>query len=295
LRTVLPPGQERPKATALRSRLVGSTGIYPTGAGASFTLERALQGVRAAGLTNVELFGVQGYCEHFDVNNGDTRASARVSRLFADYGLTPVALNVAAELNTERGVTHFRRAAAFAEQLGARMVVMNAESVSDETSRNAFFGHVPDIVAVARRHGVMLALEIHGGLISTLADGARLVERIGSEHVRVAYDIANVVRFGSILPEVDLHENAAAIEAIAYVHLKDRSHLSEPYFSPAFGEGVIDFPVVLDLLERGGYRGLLGIESRLDGKPTSPEVVDVALRRSVTYLERIWTTAGNAP
>ena len=273
----------------LRKRLVGSTICYPASVDPAFDLERSLAGLHAVGFEQVELFGIDGYCEHVDLDDVGPAAAERLRRQLERHSLTPVALNFATKLDTDEGVAHFGRAAELAERLGARVVVANVESVSTPETEQAFFERVPAIVASAKRQGVVLALETHGGLVSTMADGADLVDRVGSEHVKVAYDMANVVKYGRTVPDRDLRDHLARIaDTIGYVHLKDKADLSDRYDYPPFGDGILDFPTVLELLEQGGYRGLLAVEVELDGRPASPEVVDEALHRSLAYLERIW-------
>jgi sugar phosphate isomerase/epimerase len=274
---------------ALRDRLVGSTICYPTSVDSSFTLERALEGIHHIGLEKVEIFSIRGYCEHVSLADVGPQAADDLRRLLARYGAVATVLNFATNLDTDEGVHDFRQAAELAERLDVKLLVANVESASDAESERAFFERVPSIIEAADEHDVVLALETHGGLVSTLADGADLVARIGSDRIKIAYDMANVVKYGGVLPEQDLRVNVtAAKDAIAYVHLKDKADLSDRYDYPPFGDGILDFVQVKDLLDSVGYEGLFALEVELDGKPASAEIVDEALDRSLSYLQRVW-------
>jgi sugar phosphate isomerase/epimerase len=75
---------------------------------------------------------------------------------------------------------------------------------------------------------------------------------------------------------------------VGHVHLKDKANRNlREYQFPVFGAGVLDFSAVLELLNRGGYRGAMAVEVELDGSPQTPEIVDSALVQSLAYLERL--------
>jgi sugar phosphate isomerase/epimerase len=132
-------------------------------------------------------------------------------------------------------------------------------------------------------------LETHGGLINNGVEGAALLRRLGAPALKLTYDMANVVYYGGVLPQEDLAQMGEDIgRFVGHVHLKDKANRKlREYQFPVFGAGILDFSAVLELLNRGGYRGAMAVEVELDGAPQTPEIVDSALVQSLAYLERL--------
>ena len=90
---------------------------------------------------------------------------------------------------------------------------------------------------------MLLALETHGGLLSTGQQGAGLLKRLGPDKIFLTYDMANVVFHGGVRPQVELARLGANIgHDIAHVHLKNKANvqLRDSNF-PTLGRGILDF------------------------------------------------------
>jgi sugar phosphate isomerase/epimerase len=256
-----------------------------------FTLERALQGFAQANLQCAELVAIPGYCEHL---MPDLMGQAEVDatrRLLDKYKIVPVVLNAAADLTMPEGVAFLGHAMRVAHALDIKVVVAGIEQTETGEGEARFRQLVPDIIALAERYDVVVALETHGGLINTGVEGVALLKEIGSERLKLTYDMANVLYYGGVLPADDLGLMKSDIgRYIAHVHLKDKANMElRDYDFPPFGTGILHFGPVLELLYAGGYRGVLTLEVELDGRPRSPELVDQALARSYEYLRQFWS------
>lgn len=269
--------------------LCGTTVCYPLSVAPSFTLERALEGIAHVGLRAVELVAIPGYCEHLPLDRMGRGEVAALDALLRRYGLTPVAINVAANLTSGPGVDYLGQALRVAADLGVSTVVTHIEQTAEPAGEAAFLANLPQILDLAERSGAVIALETHGGLINDGVDGAALLRRLDAPFLKLTYDMANVVYYGGVLPEEDLAQMSSDIgRYIGHVHLKDKANRTlHEYRFPVFGEGILNFARVLQLLDEGGYRGSMAVEVELDGAPETPEIVDEALARSLAYLERL--------
>ena len=136
-----------------------------------------------------------------------------------------------------------------------------ARKVSPKTVLLAFFGKgdingQPDLIEsviiklkrlapAAERHGITMAIE---SLLSE-SDLRHIMDSVGSPAIKVYYDTANSARMGyDIYGEIE----SLGAQNIAEIHLKEDKQL--------FGDGVIDFPRVKQLLEKMDYQGWLIIE-----------------------------------
>lgn len=272
------------------SNLWGSTTVcYPLSVGERFSLKRALQGIAGAGLNYVELAAIPGYCPHLEPEKmGDAEILA-LQRLLDGHGLQASVVNLTADLTSEEGVNLLGETMRLAQELGLNTVVTHVEHTEVEGGEEQFRALLPRILEMAEHRDVTVALETHGGLVTTGTQGLILLKEVDSPYLKMTYDMANVVYYGGVSPEDDLRQMGDAIgKYVGHVHLKDKPNMTlREYNFPPFGDGILDFATVLRLLEEGGYRGHMTLEVELDGAPTSPEVVDDALAVSVAYLQGI--------
>lgn len=280
-----------------RPPLSSTTVCYPLSVSPSFTLERALQGFASAGLHLAEIVAIPGYCEHLMPNRMGGGEIEEVMELLKKYSLSPVVINVAADLTTSEGVAFLGEAMSVARALGVNTVVAGVEQTETAEGEVRFRELLPSIISLADRYDVVVALETHGGLVTTGVQGVQLLKEIGSERLKLTYDMANIVYYAGILPNDDLLLMGHDIgRYVAHVHLKDKANMKlRDYDFPPFGMGILDFKSVLELLYKGGYRGAMTLEVELDGLPPSPEIVDRALIQSYDYLYQFWTNGTTAP
>lgn len=278
-----------PAVSTISRRWSGTTVCYPTVQGDAFTLAHALEGIRSAGLEYVELVSVPGYCEHFSPETMDGQAAAALREQVRSAGLIPVAANIAADLTTAAGVERLTQAIKLCPALGIDTVVTHIEQTETTDGAKAFMALAGKIVDAAEAFNVRLAIETHGGLCTTGRDGIRLVKDLQSKHVGVTYDTANVICWGGVLPEEDLASIADEIaDRVFHIHLKDKANMNlREYVFPTFGEGVVDFRKVLEIISASGYAGYLSLEVELDGYPANAELVDSAIAVSRSYLQEI--------
>lgn len=140
-------------------------------------------------------------------------------------------------------------------------------------------------VKIARDEGVVLAIENH--IDYTSAEIYEILERVGSESLKVNFDTGNTMR---------MMENpvAAARRLGPYTvatHTKDVAacrHVApeEWYFfsSVTVGTGLIDMPGVVKALKDCGYTGVLAVESdhHKDNQDEDKLVAD-----SIAYLKKL--------
>jgi sugar phosphate isomerase/epimerase len=119
----------------------------------------------------------------------------------------------------------------------------------------------------ARAAGVTLALE------NTLSakQNAEILKRIGSDAVRLYYDVGNSTRNGyDVIPEIRFLG-----KRIACIHFKDGTHY--------LGEGEIAFPPIATAIRDIGYEGWIVLET---SNPSKNPVADA--RRNAAYIRQLF-------
>ena len=257
--------------------MAGHTNSYHT-----YGFEEALDGIARAGFKGVELSSVPGWTEHLSLDDDP----ATVRRKLESRGLIATSLSAHSDLTTRDGIEHGIKAVAWAADFGLPVVntAVGGHQSADE-NESAFLSNVGALAEAAKVAGVVIALEIHGDIMASSELAIPLVEKIGSEWIRVNYDTGNVEYYSGRKAVDDL---PAIVSYLAQVHLKDTLGGKGNWNFPACGAGTVDFARVLEILRDGGYEGPMSVEIEFRGEPWPPlEEVDRSMQASFEYLSAL--------
>ncbi|MXO71901.1 TIM barrel protein [Alteraurantiacibacter buctensis] len=218
-------------------------------------IEDRIAAAAAAGFTKVELFLLKGRDLPAIKAALDANGVQLVSTV-ADYVTQLV------DPATHDGFCEtFREAAENARFLGCGNVVVTSGRGVPWLKRPVqlaiFADALRKIVPIAEELGTTILLESantrhdHPGVLcSTTQDSVVVADMVDSPRVKVLYDLYHSVVEGED-PEAELQ---AAMHQVVHVQIADAPGRGEP------GSAAIDWPGALAMLERLGYRGLIGIE-----------------------------------
>ena len=114
----------------------------------------------------------------------------------------------------------------------------------------------------AEEKGLVLALENHGGLPCTGEEQVSVIETIGSPAIRATVDVGNYMQGG----QEGVDGTRVAAGYAAYVHIKDNKRTGEvaangrDFVSCTIGQGDVDIPECVKILDAAGYTGYLALE-----------------------------------
>jgi sugar phosphate isomerase/epimerase len=171
----------------------------------------------------------------------------------------------------ERGLRNLGTLIAACESLGTRIVTL---STGTRDPDNMWRGH-PDnatpeawrdlraalsrVLPLAERHDVVLAFEPEvSNVVDSGRKGRRLLDEMGSTHLKVVIDGANVFHAGELARMREVLDETFALlgDDIVLAHAKDLSRDGEAGHEAA-GQGVLDYEHYLALLHSAGYAGPL--------------------------------------
>lgn len=257
-----------------------------------YPLEQGVGEIARAGGKCVEPAFIRGYVD-FDETAFSPEKGQALKRLIEGEGLGVAAVSAHMDLGLPDAVEMLSRRVAFAEALGAEILITNA---GRRAFRALIAAAIEEVLPLCEEARVTLALENpghgSGDLIGNGADGAALVEALGSERVRLNYDAGNIFTYSheAKRPEDDV---AAALPFVAHLHLKDVASDGPDWRFTALGEGAIDYPALWKKLPRDLPVGIelpLRLERpgradpRRKTEPLPLNVLHAALRRSLDFV-----------
>jgi sugar phosphate isomerase/epimerase len=128
-------------------------------------------------------------------------------------------------------------------------------------------GFLKQLAPAAEAAGVALGFE------NTLSAEAnmRVLERVGSERLKVFYDIGNSTNIGGFNVPEEIRRLGG--KRICQFHFKDKGYM---------GEGKVDLPAVMRAIAEAAFHGFAVLET---SSPSGSVADD--LRRNLTYTRRV--------
>lgn len=175
-----------------------------------------------------------------------------------------------------------------AKRLDLSVIVCDAGEVHDADQRRQALHRLVQAGDYAAEHGLTLALEIHPNIVGSGRAARELMRELNHPQVRVNYDTSNILYFSDLDPVEDLQ---SVVEFVAAVHLKDKStRLQRVWDFVPLGQGVVDFPGVIEVLRQAHFKGPYSIELELAEIPDEAAAKvagEEGLRVSLAYLREI--------
>lgn len=265
-----------------------------------YDLKTALKEISELGATYVEPALISSYYEEFSEGYFTPENANELCRFLSENGLKMVALGAHMDLGKPGSAKAFKRRMEFAKALGAKFVHTNTARVSEEP---LFLKNIEALIPVAEDFDLIITLENPGdgeeNIVGNGKAGAALIERIGSQRVRLNYDFSNVFSYskGRVKPEDDFRY---ALPFSAHFHFKEIKPAGTEWAFVEVGKGVTDYGAILKALAQEKWIPPMSIELplrfkrdaeyqiRLDPGAAAVPLAEIrnVLRGSLDYINR---------
>lgn len=250
-----------------------------------YTIEQAIEGIQRAGFKYIELTATKGWTEHVFPDMSFERLLEIRDKLDA-AGIVPFSMSGHCNLMDKSRIGDFVKNIRLAAFFGCDYIVssigeahLKDNAVADNATVAA---HIADLVPELEKWGLTLVLETHGHDHGTGKVLAEIVRLVGSDRVKVNYDTANVIFYGGVQPEVDIHN---CLDELGYIHLKEKAGKADKWDFPALGKGWVKFPEIFKTLRDHGDNSPFSIEIEFTPEGTRDvETVHQAVKDSADYL-----------
>ncbi|SJM63861.1 sugar phosphate isomerase/epimerase [Gulosibacter sp. 10] len=255
------------------------------------TLEHALDALAEVGFAQVELTTAG---PHIQARSAGFLERYQLRRRLDRLGLAPTSVNPGfLDINLLSPHNDFRELSVevllgeieFAADIGAPIVVVMCgrrhalSPAPDEACRWWLDRAFDRLLSRAEALGVSLAMEVNPyGYLGSARDLMEIADRYDSEHLGIAYDVANTIN------QEDVAEGVrTAAPRLKIAHVSDTWRDEWAHTSP--GRGEVDFRAYADALREVGYAGPTVYEL-IDMEPPEPK-----LRADIAELGRYgWST-----
>ncbi len=166
------------------------------------------------------------------------------------------------------GVPYLKRAIDFAHETECP-IVMSDEGPMDawmpfDRAYDIMCMCLEEIIPYAQRQGVRMAIELHNPLTTNKESLVKLMKHFNKDELGINFDTGNSFLAGN--DPVEMLDGIA--DRVVQVHAKDipewqlveRGKVTGTRVGVAIGDGVIDFPGVVQVMRSVGYDGVFSVE-----------------------------------
>lgn len=253
-----------------------------------FPLDRALQGIKAAGFRYVA-WGVK----HLEANGKQVPvlaedAPAETAKALAkrcrDMGLDPLMMFSTIYPENPRGLEVLTQRIKQASAAGIGQVLTFGHTAGG--NKKIWIERLKILGPIARDHGVMIVVKQHGGTTGTGEACAEIIREVNDSGVFVNYDAGNVMDYLDLDPIPDIRKCASTVRSFC---IKDhRNWPKDQDCGPGFGE--IDHYKLLEPVAFTGMKIPLAYENifaPLVPRPTKAEEIDALAKRAREFMEAV--------
>ncbi len=221
---------------------------------------------------------------HVEIHAPSAADIDAVQARLSSHGLSASSVIQKTQIGNADAVAEFVSGLEAAEALGAKVVFTSVKA--GDVNRQIVYDRLRAIGDEAGKRGITVGMETHPDLITNAEVALETMAGIDHPNVRVNYDTANIHYYNHDVDSVE--ELRKVISCVGSMHLKDTNGGYETWFFPTFGEGIVDFKAVFELLSVNGFHGPYAMEiegcsgEELNEVETCQRVAD-----SVAHLRRI--------
>jgi inosose dehydratase len=200
------------------------------------------------------------------------------------HGLSATTVIAGADIGSDAYAEQWEDICTRATALGVKVVFTSV--LAGENPLEAVYARLRAAGDVAAKHGVKIAMETHPDLMTNGTVAVETLAAIDHPNVGMNFDTANVLYYNEGTTTVAELEKVAS--RVVSVHLKDSAGIYKGWNFPALGQGIVDFPRVLEILNGVGFHGPFTMELEgIEGQQFTAEDACAEVAASVAYLRTI--------
>lgn len=219
--------------------------------------------------------------------------AARVGQEVRSRGLTVISVyggDIPVQQSLAAGVEGMQRLIDNCVAAGAQSLLMGG--VGQQELQDRYYQAIAQCCDYAAERRLTITVKPHGGLNATGPQCRRCIESVGHPNFSLWYDPGNIYYYsqGAIDPVTDAGDVAGLVRE--GMSIKDFRFVTQggqqvPDVMVTPGQGMVDFPAVLQRLAAGGFqRGALVVETLAAGSGTLPEILQQA-RQAREFVENL--------
>jgi inosose dehydratase len=207
----------------------------------------------------------------------------RVREELDKHGLSVASLESPCNIQNENSTTEFETAIGIAEEFGAKRMYVSVRA--DKLGKETAYERLRKLGDLAAEKGLVIVLETHPDLVTNGDVCLQTMKGINHPYVKLNYDSANMYFYNEGIDGVK--ELKKILDYVEGVHLKDTNGKYQIWHFPALGEGIVNFAIIRELLNKRGFFGPFTIEIEgIKGENLTLAQTLERMEKSVKHLKK---------
>jgi len=200
------------------------------------------------------------------------------------HQLTPLVMRGTADFSKDSAVEQAAAQTAICRDMGVKYLFL---SVKHHGAPKAdVYRRLREAGDAAARNGVIISLETHPEFGTNGDVHVETMRQVNHPNIRVNFDTGNITFYNRGTTAVA--ELEKCVDYVATVEVKDHNGEFEAWVFPPLGEGKVDLPGVIRLLQERGYRGPVTMEIEgVKGVQRSEAQIKADIEKSTAYMRSI--------
>lgn len=205
--------------------------------------------------------------------------------MFEDLGLKALSLSFPIKIDKKNIVKKFENAIPLIKMMDP-MYIFSSVKVKKESKREKGYSILQEIGDVAKANDIFISIETHPHYNTNGDRGKETMENVNHPNIKINFDTANVYYYNK---NVDGKEELKKVLPwIGSIHIKDCMKRYKDWCFPAIGDGAVDFPGILKILDPLDQTIPLTLELEgVKGEDLNLEKAKDNVARSFAYLKNI--------
>lgn len=199
-------------------------------------------------------------------------------------GMRASSVQARIDLKSADPVADFEPWCKVSKVLGNEIIFLSVKSVEGDMPRT--YSRLHDLGDMVAGYGLTVGMETHPDLVTNGTVGRQSMEGIKHPNIGVNFDTANVYYYNEGVDSPT--ELQKVLKWVVSVHLKDTDGSYHGWCFPAFGEGIVDFKAVFDILNARGFYGPWTFEIEgVQGDEFGLDLIRGRVEKSLAHLKSV--------
>ena len=245
----------------------------------SLEFAEACERIAGAGYLDVAMFAHNGNMPIDSASSDSQVAAARKAADDAGLSCSMVLGRTHLELGLDGATDDYKKLIKNCATLGAEWILELG------TSKEEQYANYPKLMSAVADHaaeaGIGISLKPHGGISLTAQELISLHDQVDHPAFRISYDPGNIIFYtkGEVRPESEVEMIASRTSTLIVKACSLDG--DKPDVMITAGDGLVDFPYIIEKMQAGGFTGPMYIECV---GSTEPADVDEDLKRTHEYI-----------
>ncbi|MBD3352440.1 MAG: TIM barrel protein [Candidatus Lokiarchaeota archaeon] len=205
--------------------------------------------------------------------------------MLEELNLQALSLNYPINIDDKNNIQKFEDIIPLIKQIGPTYLFSSVK-VKKEKKRAKGYRILQEIGDIAKENDLFISVETHPPYNTNGDRGKETMENVDHPNIKINFDTANIYYYNK---DVDGKEELKKVLPWLYsIHIKDCRKKTKDWYFPAIGDGEVDFPGIIAILDGLDKTIPLTLEIEgIKGEKLSLEDVKKRVEKSVNYLKSI--------